>query len=239
MGCKHYMYTGCQRRLPLTMTYLWIPWKWMSSQTLTVLPICWNLKSSVADTVEAAFSVYTAAIVADATIGHTLIQICQRQTDCKQVQGLQVWGCEGVSVRVWVGVGVCMWVGGCGCETSTLCPGCSALESSRTLTDVRPRGVHTLSMCTWISFTFIIIWKANKRGSDTSIGLMSLKLSAHKKRKTQLTKALSSSIQPESHVALAAISDPSGHWDTPAIQTEVAVGLAHVGDVLGKRTWAK
>ena len=59
----------------------------------------------------------------------------------------------------------------------------------------------------------------------------------HQKNKTKkLTKALSSPIQPESHVALAAISDPPGHGDTPAIQTEVAVGLAHVGDVRGKGT---
>lgn len=65
---------------------------------------------------------------------------------------------------------------------------------------------------------------------------MCLQLSTHK---TELTKALSSSIQPVSHVALAAISDPSRHGDTPAIQTEVAVGLAHVGDVLRKVTCAE
>lgn len=57
-----------------------------------------------------------------------------------------------------------------------------------------------------------------------------------KKKEKELTKTLSSPIQPVSHVALAAISDPSGHGDTPAIQTEVAVGLAHVGDVLRKGT---
>lgn len=54
------------------------------------------------------------------------------------------------------------------------------------------------------------------------------------KKKTELTKALPSPIQPVAHVALAAISDPSRHGDTPAIYTEVAVGLAPVGDVLGK-----
>lgn len=65
-----------------------------------------------------------------------------------------------------------------------------------------------------------------------------VKCSQKKKQKKnpELTKALSSPIQPVSHVALAAISDPSGHGDTPAIQTEVAVGLAQVGDVLGKGT---
>lgn len=55
----------------------------------------------------------------------------------------------------------------------------------------------------------------------------------HTQKKT-LTKALSSPIQPESHVALAAISDPPGRGDAPAVQTEVAVGLADVGDVLGE-----
>lgn len=84
---------------------------------------------------EAALSVHTAAIVADTTIGHTLIQI------------------------------------------STLCPGRSGLESSRTLTDVRPRGVHTLSMCTRASLTFIII------------------------------DALSPCIQLEAHVALTAVTN--------------------------------
>lgn len=73
-----------------------------------------------------------------------------------------------------------------------------------------------------------------KKSSDTFNCLMCLQLSTHKR--TELTKALSSSIQPVSHVALAAISDPSRHGDTPAIQTEVAVGLAHVGDVLHKGT---
>lgn len=79
--------------------------------------------------------------------------------------------------------------------------------------------------------------KTKKKSSDTFTGLMCLQLSTHKK--TELTKALSSSIQPVSHVALAAISDPSRHGDTPAIQTEVAVGLAHVGDVLYKVTCAE
>lgn len=134
---------------------------------LTVFAICCNLKSSIADAVEAALGVHTAAVVADTTVGHTLIQI------------------------------------------SALCPGCSRLKSRRTLTDVRPRGVHTFSVCTWVSLTFIII------------------------------NALSSSIQPEAHVALTAISN-ARHGDTSAIQAEVAVGLAHVGDVLGldnRGTW--
>lgn len=61
----------------------------------------------------------------------------------------------------------------------------------------------------------------------------------YSQKKPELTKALSSSIQPVSHVALAAISDPPRHGDTPAIQTEVAVGLAQVGDVLHKGTCAE
>lgn len=133
----------------------------------TVFAICSNFKSSIADTVEAALSVDTAAIVADTTIGHTLIQI------------------------------------------SALCPGCCRLESSRTLTEVRPRRVHTFSVCTWVSVTFIII------------------------------NALSPYIQPEPHVALTAISN-ARHWDAPAIQAQVAVGLAHIGDILSldnRRTW--
>lgn len=48
----------------------------------------------------------------------------------------------------------------------------------------------------------------------------------------KLTNALSSSIQPEAHVALTPITN-TGHGNTPAIQAEVAVGLAHVGDILG------
>lgn len=44
-------------------------------QVLTVFAILRNFKSSIADTVEAAFSVHTAAIVANTTIGHTLVQI--------------------------------------------------------------------------------------------------------------------------------------------------------------------
>lgn len=118
---------------------------------------------------EASFSVHTAAVVADTTVGNTLIQI------------------------------------------SALCPGCSSLESRRTLTDVRPRGVHTFSMCTRVSLTFIII------------------------------DAFSSSVQLEAHVALTAVSNPR-HGDTSAVQAEVAVGLAHVGDVPGldnKGTWRR
>lgn len=65
---------------------------------------------------------------------------------------------------------------------------------------------------------------------------MSLQLSARKKN-PELTNALST--QLVSHVALAAISDPSGRGDTPAIQTEVEVGLAQVGDVPDKGTWAE
>lgn len=49
---------------------------------------------------------------------------------------------------------------------------------------------------------------------------------------SKLTDALSPSIQPVPHVALAAISD-ARHGDAPAIQAEVAVGLAHVGNILG------
>lgn len=126
---------------------------------LTVFAVRCNLKSSIADTMEAAHSVHTAAVIADATVSNTLIQI------------------------------------------SALCPGCSSLESSRTLTDVRPWGVHTLSVCTWASLTFVII------------------------------QALSSSIQPEAHVALTTISN-ARHGDAPAIQAEVTEGLTHVGDVL-------
>lgn len=44
--------------------------------------------------------------------------------------------------------------------------------------------------------------------------------------------ALSASVQPEAHVTLAPVADGTGHRDTPAVQTEVPVGLAHVGDVL-------
>lgn len=55
-----------------------------------------------------------------------------------------------------------------------------------------------------------------------------------KKQSPELTNALST--QLVAHVALAAISDPSGRGDTPAVQTEVEVGLAHVGDVPDKGT---
>lgn len=109
---------------------------------------------------EAALCVYTAAVVADTTIGNALIQI------------------------------------------SALRPGCSSLESNRTLTDIRAGGVHTVSMCTRVSLTFIII------------------------------NALSPCIQLEAHVALTAITN-TRHGNTPAIQAEVTVGLAHVGDILG------
>lgn len=117
---------------------------------------------------EAALGVYTAAIVADSTIRHTLIQV------------------------------------------SALRPGCGGLESGGTLTDVRARGVHTLSVFTWAPLTFIRI------------------------------DAFFPAVQPESHVALAAVPNTPRCGDAPAVQAEVAVGLAHVGDVLGLdngRTW--
>lgn len=50
--------------------------------------------------------------------------------------------------------------------------------------------------------------------------------------RNRLTEALSSVIQLEAHVALTAVPD-ARHGDTPAVLAEGAVGLAHVGDVLG------
>lgn len=63
-----------------------------------------------------------------------------------------------MSIGVWV----------CVCVTSTLCSSCSWLESSRTLTDVRPRCVQTFSMCTWLFVTFIIVWRRNVKLRDLS-----------------------------------------------------------------------
>lgn len=65
----------------------------------------------------------------------------------KHIHPLKVWVYMSVYVYAYV--------------TSALCPGCSSLESSRTLTDVRPFGVHTFSMCTRVSLTFISIWRTN------------------------------------------------------------------------------
>ena len=58
------------------------------------------------------------------------------------------------------------WV--CACITSTLCSSCSWLESSRTLTDVRPWCVHTFSVCTWLFVTFVIVWGAQVKLNDNS-----------------------------------------------------------------------
>lgn len=96
-------------------------------------------------------------------------------------------------------------------QVSALCPGCGGLESSGTLADVRPRGVHTLPVFAWTFLAFIGV------------------------------NALPSSVQLEAHVALTAITHAPRHGDAPAIQAEVAVGLAHVGDILGlddDRTWS-
>lgn len=145
----------------------------VSDQTLvlilTVFAICRDFKSGVTDTVEAALGVDTAAVVADTTICHALIQI------------------------------------------SALGPGCSRLKPSGALTDIRARRVDTFSMSARVPLTFISI------------------------------DALSSSIQVVAHVALAAVAD-AGQGDTPAVQTQVAKGLAHVCDVLGldnRRTWRR
>lgn len=99
---------------------------------------------------EAALSVHTAAVVADTTVSHTLIQIWQRQTESI------------VNTNILLEC-VCTCVRACVCVTSALRPGCSGLESSRTLTDVRPRRVHTFPMCTRASLTFVLIWRANMR----------------------------------------------------------------------------
>lgn len=120
----------------------------------------------------------------------------------------------------------------CVCVTSALCPGCSSLESSRTLTDVRPWGVHTFSMCTRVSLAFIIVWRTKKLINLVHLHVPHSALQSRSSLCQKLTDALSSSIQPEAHVALTAITD-ARHGDTPAIQAEVAVGLAHVGDILG------
>lgn len=48
-----------------------------------------------------------------------------------------------------------------------------------------------------------------------------------------LTRAHSTAVQFEAHVALAAVSDPHG-GGAPSVQTQVGEGLADVGDVLGE-----
>lgn len=48
--------------------------------------------------------------------------------------------------------------------------------------------------------------------------------------------ALPPAVHLEAHVALTAVSD-AGHRDAPAVQTQVAIGLAHVGDVLSLDNW--
>lgn len=95
-------------------------------------------------------------------------------------------------------------------QISALGAGGGGLKPNRTLTDVGARCVQTFSVNTGVSITLIIV------------------------------DALSSTVQPEAHVTLAPVPDGARHRDTPAVQTQVPVGLAHVGDVLrldNHRAW--
>lgn len=95
-------------------------------------------------------------------------------------------------------------------QISALGPGGRGLKASGTLTDVGAGRVHTFSVHTGVSLALIVI------------------------------DALSSTVQPEAHVTLTPVAEGAGHWDAPAVQTQVPVGLAHVGDVLSlddHRSW--
>lgn len=48
---------------------------WVRRLTLAVLAVSGDLEAGVADAVETSLSVHTAAVVTDATVGYTLIQI--------------------------------------------------------------------------------------------------------------------------------------------------------------------
>lgn len=48
---------------------------------MTVLAVCRDLEAGVADAVEAALRVHAAPVVADAPVGHALVQIWRRQAE--------------------------------------------------------------------------------------------------------------------------------------------------------------